>query len=520
MSHDGPGGTVAPPPDGLGGRAQASPPGPDPARQGAQARPPGPDPARQGAQASPPGPDPARQGAQASPPGPDPARQAAQASPPGPDPARREARARASGRIGLGVAAAATAVVLLRGPSGSPGTNLVLLLAAFVGLGTLLVAELLRRDATPEPDRERHPVVSRRAVWLLSGGLMVLAVAVPPTESRDVWAYAMYGRMVSHYHESPYAHSPALHYPQDPWARRVDKVWRHTRSVYGPGFTAISALGTATVGRSPLGARLFFQVLSAAALLAALVLIERRTRSPVALALLGVNPLLVISVVNGAHNDSLVGLGILAGVVAVVARRPAWAGAALAAAALVKISALLPLAAIALWVWRRQGFRSAAVLAGVGGAVTLVGMAVPGIGAVWHSIHSAQYQVSGASVWWGPRRWLSVPAIRHGLSGARHGTDARLFVSSLGTLGAITLTLVLAARRLGHRDPALVAGSAVLAYVLLGAYVLPWYLVWGLPVMALAWRSRLTWLALLHGAVLMFAYLPNPRLEGRYVDPL
>ena len=43
---------------------------------------------------------------------------------------------------------------------------------------------------------------------------------------------------------------------------------------------------------------------------------------------------------------------------------------------------------------------------------------------------------------------------------------------------------------------------------------------WGLPALLLAWRSRLTWLTMLHGAVLHIAYLPDPKLSGKRIDPL
>ena len=44
--------------------------------------------------------------------------------------------------------------------------------------------------------------------------------------------------------------------------------------------------------------------------------------------------------------------------------------------------------------------------------------------------------------------------------------------------------------------------------------MLPWYVFWGLGAFALAWRSRLTWLALLQGAVLHLAYVPDPEIHG------
>jgi hypothetical protein len=218
--------------------------------------------------------------------------------------------------------------------------------------------------------------------------------------------------------------------------------------------------------------------------------------------------------VNGGHNDILVGLGVLVGVLLVMRHRPTWAGVALALAALVKISALLPLAAVALWVWRRQGFRTAAALSAVAGAVFLVGLALAGGRAVLGPLQTAQHNFSSASVWYGPRRWLTASDVGRGLSSTVASHHARTIVSTAASVAAVGLTMLLVARRLNHADPALVAGATVLAYMLLAAYVLPWYVAWGLPVLVLAWRSRLTWLAMLHAAVLHIVYVPDPSLQA------
>jgi hypothetical protein len=84
-------------------------------------------------------------------------------------------------------------------------------------------------------------------------------------------------------------------------------------------------------------------------------------------------------------------------------------------------------------------------------------------------------------------------------------------LSTLATGAVLGLSGLLVARRLHHENPAIVAGAAVVAYLLLGFYVLPWYLAWGLPTLALAWRSKFTWIALLHGGLLHLAYVPDPR---------
>jgi hypothetical protein len=393
-------------------------------------------------------------------------------------------------RGALAVAALAMAGVLLRSPTGPPWVAAVLLVAAFAAFALLVSTE------------RRRPTLSRRTVLTASGLLLALAVAVRPRQSTDVWAYAMYGRMVAHHHVSPYRHA-AEDFPGDPVAARVADFWKGSRSVYGPAFTGVSAAGMAVAGESRLAARLFFQLLAAAAVGAALLLVARRTRDPVALAFLGLNPLTVVSVVNGAHNDALVGLAVLAAVLLACDRRPGWAGAALGAGALVKVGALLPLGALAVWVWRRHGARDAVTVGGTGVAVVAGGCLAAGGTVVLAPLADAQLRFTSGSVWSGPRRWLT--------TGTAHLDTVRRRVASVANLTVVGLTLLLILRRLRDAEAALVVAASVLAYMLLGSYVTAWYIAWSLPALALVWRSRLAWLAVAHAALLQLATLPGTR---------
>ena len=393
-----------------------------------------------------------------------------------------------------------TAAVLLRGANGSLGPNMLLLIVAYLAVAVVVAVEV-RRHRAGQPS-----ALPKLLVAGCSAALLVLAVVVPPAESGDVWAYSWYGRVVAHYHASPYT-TPASHRPSDKWARHVDPVYKDTKSVYGPVFTAVSGAGMLLFGFSFLAARLFFQLLAAACVLAVLVLVWRRTRSPAAVAVIGLNPLVVISVVNGAHNDAWVGLAVVVGIVLATRDSMRWAGLAFAVAALIKVAAVLPLLAVGLWAWRKRGWRPAAEMCGAAALAGLVGYGIVGGTTAIGPLRAAQLHFSGPSVWKGPSRWLG----GHGLS---------RWIATTATATVVVLTLFLARRRLDHANPALVAGGAVFAYCLLGPYVLPWYVFWGLGAFALAWRSRLTWLALFHGAVLHLAYVPDPEIHGQPLDRL
>jgi hypothetical protein len=398
----------------------------------------------------------------------------------------------------------ATAAVFLRGADGSYRPNLLLVLGAFAGLGTLVVLEQRRRK------------LPRGLVIGATGALLAIAVVVPPVQSNDLWLYAAYGRMVSHHSISPYA-APPSRIRDDPLYPRVDHVWRETRSLYGPGFIALAAAGTAVTGDSALAVRLFFQGLAAAAVVIALLLVDRRTKDPTAWLLVGVNPM-VVGVVNGGHNDALVALALLGGVLLAVMRRPALAGIAVALAVSVKVVILLPLAALLVWIWRRQGLRAALVAGGVAVGIVAGGYLLAGGRTAIEPLGDAENSVSRSSIWNAPRREITFDLIDKGARGRVAGATASARVTRWAHLLVAGLAVLLVAPRLRAKTPAVLVGAAVLAYLLAGPYVVPWYAVWGFPLLALARRSWVTGVTFAVTAVVSLAYVPDPSMTTP--DPL
>jgi hypothetical protein len=376
----------------------------------------------------------------------------------------------------------------------------------------LLVAIAIAAYAGAITTHRRRPWLTIRAVAPAAAILLDDAVAQAPRASRDQNANASNSRLVARYHQSPYRVTPAAH-PADPIVRAMAPGWRTAKSVYGPVFTAVSAAAMALTGGSVLGARLFFQTLAALAVAACLLLLWRRTRDPAAVAYLGLHPVVALAVVNGGHNDVLVGLAILAAIVVVSDGgeasdgRVVAAGLLLAAATLVKIIGILPLGALCAYLWVRRGWRTAARVA-IPSTVVMVAayLAVGGLTAL-KPISEGASRESRASIWLGVLRLLSLgqPHLR-----AAPSTLQLIQVLAALAIGALALVTVLG--RLRDRDPALAAATAVVAYLLAAAYVLPWYAAWALPVLALAWRSRLSLLAAGHAALLVLAYEDTPTL--------
>ena len=406
----------------------------------------------------------------------------------------------------LWVSAACTAGAIIVGDGLTHGATVLLLVVALAAQATLVVRAGRRRERSG---------LDRRAVLAASGLVLLIAVLVPPRGSHDLWSYAMYGRIVSHHHASPFVHRPS-EYTSDPWLHHVDRGWRHTRSVYGPAFVAVSAVIT-FVARVPLVARLLFQGLAAAAIFGILLLIDRRTRDPVAVVCIGLHPIIAFEVVNGGHNDALVGLAVLAAVLLVTRERWVWAGLVLALGVLVKAVVLLPFAALAVWTWRRYGVRAAASLAAAGTSLVVVAYALAGGRAALAPLAAARLQESRASLWSLPKYWITADLVDDGWRGKTAGLVARHLVSSWSLLVVLGLAVALLVGRLKDPAPALAAGGATLAYLLAAAYVLPWYVVWALPVLALQWRAGVARLAAIHASLLLIAYQYNP---GPHLDAL
>jgi hypothetical protein len=393
--------------------------------------------------------------------------------------------------IVLGILCVATIGALLT----KQGDAFPLLLLASAAFAFLLIMEA------------RRPVLDPRLVLWSSVVLILVAVIVPPRESADVWSYAMYGRIVDHFHADPYRVSP-LAFSGDPWFWRVSVWWQDTRTVYGPAFTGVSAIGMHLAGDSVLRARLFFQLLTGASVVAALVLLYRRRVEPAALVFLGLSPVVVISVVNGAHNDALVGLAALVAVLALSRRRQVGAGVALGLAALVKLIALLPAAAVLVWVWRKGGRAAALKLGAAIGAVVGAGYLLIGGFSALAPLQEASRLVDRFSLW-GPFGVAKPPspAGQGPLGGLLISPVPQLWLTSGMRIAAMVVLVVVVALALiggsSESRPSAGAGGVVLAFVLATSYIQPWYLAAVLPLVALQWRSRLAFLAAGYSVLLL-----------------
>jgi hypothetical protein len=318
-------------------------------------------------------------------------------------------------------------------------------------------------------------------------------LAAPPLFSADVFGYVAFARLGALHHLDPYGHGAAA-MPLDPAFTYIG--WHHLTSPYGPLFTVMSY---AFVPLGVAGAYWALKALAAACSLAIVALVWRLAQARgvprvAAIAFVGLNPLLLVYGVAGAHNDFLVMGVVLAAVLVEAGGRPARGGAALVGAAAMKASAalLLPFMAVGSRLRRRT-------LAGMAGGLFAAGALAVAVFGV-HGAHFVeqvrlqQHQVATRSVPNELGRLLGFGGLTGGLRAI--------------ALGAFVVAFLLALVRAARGDWIRPAGWATLALLLSTAWLLPWYVVWLVPLAAISGDRRL------EGATLVFcAYVVVTRVS-------
>ncbi|MFF0156431.1 polyprenol phosphomannose-dependent alpha 1,6 mannosyltransferase MptB [Streptomyces sp. NPDC005263] len=348
--------------------------------------------------------------------------------------------------------------------------GVVLLIAAWVLLGRLI------RGSDPPSPR------ALMAVLVIWAAPLLLA---PPLFSRDVYSYLAQGAMVDA-HMDVYAHGPAM--LGGPLADEVSPLWRHTGAPYGPVFLGVaSALSGLTRGELPAGlfGMRLVALLGVGLMAAALPRLARHSGADPAAALwLGaLNPLVLLHLVAGAHNDAIM-LGLLGfGLVAALGRWPVLGAVLVTLAALVKAPAALGLVAVVVLQVRAGADRTRAVVTTVVAATvtTVAATTVAGTGYGW--LRALDTPVSS-------QNW-ALTSLLGRATGAlleRLGSDlAPLAVPvwhAVGMVAAVVSVLVIWLRL--RPRPVYALGLSLAAVAAFGPAIRPWYALWGLFLIAAA----------------------------------
>ena len=384
-----------------------------------------------------------------------------------------------------------------------PAQNFYLSVAAFYGGMVLLMRAWIRLARLAR----EHPGMPLRIFALVMVAWTLPMLFVAPMLSKDAYDYVAQGEMMSR-NISPYKFGPQVLGPgANSYTVLTDKLWWNTTSPYGPAFLGLAGVIQTAVNHSELGALVLFRVVALAGVALMAVFIPRLARSfgrdPSAAFIFAVmNPIVLIHLIGGEHNDALM-LGLLvAGLALARERHPVIGTVLVACAALVKVPAILGVVYVG-WDWLGPGIdwrhrlkplaKAWAIALGV---MAIVTQAV-GLGWGW---------LTGLGNPDALRSYLD-PATAVGLKLAKaidavglgdHWHVVLTIARGTGALAAIAIGVVLLFRSKGGASSLRALGLTMLAVVLLGPVMQPWYLAWGVvllgPVTEGRSRGALIWL--------------------------
>ncbi len=370
--------------------------------------------------------------------------------------------------------------------------GIVVLSIAWLGLGRLAIAP------------RQVGVVG--ALWCLP--LFLSA----PLFSQDAYSYLAQGTIV-HLGLDPYRDAPAVlaQHGQAHVLSAVSPFWRHTTAPYGPLFLWFVSWFS---GAGPVVGVLLIRVLELLGLGLLAVFVPRLARAigadPGRAAwLVLLSPLVLLELVAAAHNDLLM-IGLLvAGVAFAIERRVILGIALCALAATIKLpaAAAIPFILVGVAADRRTVWQALLVSVGIVLAVSLAS----GLGLGWISsaVFSTPAKVRLAITPATALGWTIAQVVP---AGAR-GLESAFAVVAFGLSVALGLALLWRVRR---ETLVRYLGIALVAVAVAGPAAWPWYLTWGLVLLACCrevQRSRALVVALIATALVVKA-------DGILVFPL
>jgi hypothetical protein len=380
------------------------------------------------------------------------------------------------------------------------------------------------------------------ARWVVAAvvGVHAILFLSPPLALTDIFNYVNYARMEVVHHLNPYTSIPIYEPHNDPAFDLSN--WHHLLSPYGPLFTLL------TFAVVPLGVAASFwafKTILMAASLGTILLVWKCARlldlDPVkAIVFVGLNPVVLVWGLGGDHNDFIMMFLVMLGFYLLLlgrgaeaaslrrrasqsllsARAPgsiwllgrdsgaAWlgvgAGAAFVAAVAVKASAgiLLPVVLAGL-------LRTPRRLIEVVSGMLAAGVVLAAASYMAFGLHLPDLSTQGSLV-----TTLS-PSNLLGLALGDGGATATL----LHVLSVVLLLWLLCASAMAYRkrDSITAAGWATVGLFVTLSWVLPWYVLWVLPLAALSRSRALRATALAFGVFFVLAWAP---LAGRVFDAI
>jgi hypothetical protein len=315
-----------------------------------------------------------------------------------------------------------------------------------------------------------------------------------PLFSRDVYAYLAQGRLLAQGYD-PY--SVGVSQLPGWFVEGVDPMWGETPSPYGPLFLMFARGVSNFVGDQAFLAAVMFRLFAVAGVAAMLLLVPVLARrhgidEAKAVWLAVLNPLVIMHFVAGGHNDAVMVALILAAFAAATNRQIAMAAALLALAGSIKPIALLVLPFLGIlrtpvaWSWGQRIVDWVYVMI-VCGAVFLLTAVVAGVGFGWVNALGTPGTVK---TWLSPMTaiGMSVGGVTQWLGWSQTNEVPVAIARAIGMVIWMALVTWLCVKPQG-RSATRGAGLALLAVVVFGPVVQPWYLLWVLPLLVVTGLS-------------------------------
>jgi alpha-1,6-mannosyltransferase len=366
----------------------------------------------------------------------------------------------------------------------------------WVGVALMLIAWLWLGRRVLARDASEYTMVATTGFWLAP---LLLSV---PVFSRDTYSYLAQGALLRDGLD-PYAVGPIEN--QNPLLDNVSPIWTITTAPYGPAFIMIARLVTTLVGNHVIAGTMLLRLCMLPGLALLIWATPRLARHlsadvPIALWICVLNPLVIIHLMGGVHNEMLM-VGLMTAGIALTFERHHVAGITLVAVAVaVKATAGIALPFL-VWVWmrhlrERRGYRPLPAFAAAGGASVLIFVAVfavlsgaAGVGVGWLTALAGSVKIIN---------WLTIPTaaanLIHAVGGLFFPVNfyAVLQVTRLIGIVVIAVSLPLLWWRYRQNDRAVLTGIgwAMVVVVLFVPGALPWYYSWPLAVVAPLAQSR------------------------------
>jgi len=362
----------------------------------------------------------------------------------------------------------------------------------------------------------RQGVPVRHLGWVFAAWSLPLLV-IAPIFSRDIYSYAAQGEMVSH-HMNPYLYGP-FQLGNNSFTAPVDPLWGNAPAPYGPLFLQIDGFFARVTFHNELATVVLLRLLALAGVVLMAVCIPRlaglyhRDKAEIfTLAIL--NPVTILHLVGGSHNDAIMMGLLVAGITAAKEKRPVIGLLLCSLATAIKAPAALGAVYVG-WTWLGNGVPvrdriRPLVTAGIIGVAVLGFFSyVSGLGWGW------VFELGTPGV---VRSWMApTTSLAFLVTGVTHFAGIGLSLSGvltatrfLGIVAAVVfgVWLLFNSDRIGTLRA---LGLTLLAFVLLGPVDQPWYLSWGLILLAPVAAGRLRSFIIGLSMVTAFLELPGGR---------